>query len=120
MKIGTKSVLFGAHCFLWHWFFVAWGWYQLHGFKRVEIGFVSVPPPQAFDPRPVRASLWSIRLWIAFMVHDLGYIGKPNMDGIEGESHPLLGARIMSRLFDRQHLQVLRVEGEHTWPSRAR
>jgi hypothetical protein len=23
-------------------------------------------------------------LWIAFFVHDLGYLGKPNMDGPEG------------------------------------
>jgi len=40
--------------------FVAWGWWTLYGFP--------------FDPR----------LWVAFFVHDLGYIGKPNMDGPEG------------------------------------
>jgi hypothetical protein len=76
MRIGTKSVLFGAHCFFLHPFFVAMGWWKLYGFP--------------YDPR----------LWVAFFVHDLGYIGKPDMDGPEGESHPWLGAKICSWLFD--------------------
>lgn len=76
MTIGTKSVLFGAHQFLIHPWFVAWAWWRLYGFP--------------LDPR----------LWVAFFVHDIGYIGKPNMDGPEGEEHPLFGARLMSRLFD--------------------
>lgn len=75
MTIGTKSVLYGAHCFLLHPFFVAWGWWKLNGFP--------------LDPR----------LWFAFFLHDVGYVGKPNMDGPEGESHPELGASIMGRLF---------------------
>lgn len=78
MRIGTRSVLYGAHCFLLHPWFVALAWWKLYGFP--------------FDPR----------LWVAFFVHDLGYIGKPNMDGVEGEIHPLVGARIMTRLFDRE------------------
>lgn len=76
MKIGTKSALFGAHQFLIHPWFVAYAWWTLFGFP------------------------WDPRLWVAFFVHDLGYIGKPNMDGPEGETHPRLGARIMSILFD--------------------
>lgn len=76
MKIGTKSVLFGAHQFLLHPLFVAVAWWRLYGFP------------------------WDPRLWVAFFVHDLGYWGKPNMDGPEGEEHPWLGARIMGRLFD--------------------
>lgn len=76
MKIGTRSVLFGAHCFLIHWAFVAEGWRRLFGFP------------------------WDPRLWVLFFVHDLGYIGKPNMDGPEGETHPILGAQIMHALFD--------------------
>jgi hypothetical protein len=55
MKVGTKSVLFGAHCFLIHPFFVAAAWIKLYGFP------------------------WDPRLWIAFFVHDLGYFGKPNI-----------------------------------------
>lgn len=76
MQIGTKSVLFGAHCFVFHWLYVAEGWRRLYGFP--------------FDPR----------LWVAFVVHDLGYIGKPNMDGDEGERHVYLGATIMGQVFD--------------------
>lgn len=77
MTIGTKSVLYGAHCFLLHPWFVAYAWWTLYGFP--------------FDPR----------LWFAFCVHDLGYIGKPNMDGPEGETHPRFGAEIMRALFGR-------------------
>jgi len=76
MKIGTKSILFGAHQFLLHPVFVAWAWIQLYGFP------------------------WDPRVWIAFFVHDLGYWGKPNMDGPEGETHVELGARIMHFIFD--------------------
>jgi hypothetical protein len=76
MKIGTKSVLFGAHAFWMHPWFVALAWWKLYGFP--------------FDPR----------LWFAFFLHDIGYWGKPNMDGPEGESHPELGASIMGALFD--------------------
>ncbi len=78
MKIGTKSVLFGAHCFFIHPWFVAIGWWKLYGFP--------------YDPR----------LWIAFFVHDIGYIGKSNMDGSEGELHPYWGAFVMGALFGRQ------------------
>lgn len=75
MKLGTKSVLFGAHQFLLHPLFVAWAWWVIYGFP--------------FDPR----------LWIAFFLHDIGYIGKPNMDGKEGERHVEFGANVMGALF---------------------
>jgi hypothetical protein len=77
MRVGTKSVLFGAHCFLLHWLFVAAAWWKLYGFP------------------------WDPRLWICFFVHDLGYLGKPNMDGPEGETHVEFGAKIMG-LFGRK------------------
>jgi len=75
VNIGTKSVLFGVHQFAIHPWFVAWGWWQLYGFP------------------------WDPRLWLAFVLHDLGYIGKPNLDGPEGEQHPHWAANVMSRLF---------------------
>lgn len=87
MKIGTKSVLFGAHCFFLHPWFVALGWWKLHGFRKVR-------------DRYVTTSLLDPRLWLAFFLHDIGYLGKPNMDGPEGEEHPLGGAEIMHALFD--------------------
>lgn len=76
MKVGTKSILWGAHQFLVHPLFVARAWWKLYGFP------------------------WNPRLWVAFFVHDLGYWGTPNMDGPEGENHVSFGARVMAQLFD--------------------
>ena len=75
MKIGTKSVLFGAHQFILHPIVIAISWTMLYGLPR--------------DPR----------LFVAFLVHDWGYVGKGDMDGVEGESHPIRGAAIMRLLF---------------------
>jgi len=76
MRVGTKSILFGAHQFIIHPIFVFIAWWKLYSFP--------------FDPR----------LWIAFVVHDLGYWGKPNMDGPEGDRHVEFGANAMYNLFD--------------------
>lgn len=78
MNVGTKSVLFGAHQFLIHPWFVALAWWKLYGFPL------------------------DLRLWIAFFVHDLGYVGKPNMDGPEGEAHVEFGAHLMAWLFGQE------------------
>lgn len=78
MKVGTKSVLFGAHQFLIHPIIVARAWSRLYGFPIDH------------------------RLWVAFFVHDVGYIGKPNMDGDEGETHVETGAKIMGKLFGKE------------------
>jgi len=75
MKIGTRSILFGAHQFLLHPVLLAVAWRKLYGFP--------------LDPR----------LWVAFFVHDLGYFGCSNMDGPEGEKHVEFGARLMRSLF---------------------
>ena len=45
---------------------------------------------------------WDPRLWAAFFVHDLGYFGKPNMDGAEGERHVEWGAGVMGKLFGKE------------------
>jgi hypothetical protein len=75
MKLGTKSILFGAHQFLIHPLCLALAWWKLYG--------------APLDPR----------LWIAFLVHDWGYWGLGDMDGEEGQRHPELGGYIMARLF---------------------
>jgi len=74
-SIGTRSLLFGVHCWFIHPLFVFVAWWQLYGFP------------------------WDIRLWIAFFVHDLGYLGKPNMDGPEGERHVVFAAEWMGSRF---------------------
>ena len=75
MKVGTKSVLFGVHAIWIHPFFVACAWWKLFGFP------------------------WDFRLWLAFFLHDVGYVGKRDMDGHEGEQHVALGGRIMGSIF---------------------
>ena len=77
MKLGTKSLLFGAHCFFVHPFCVLIAWIKIYGFP--------------FDPR----------IWIAILVHDWGYWGKPDMDGLLGKMHPYLGAKIMSHYLEK-------------------
>ena len=79
MRIGTKSLLFGAHQFVLHPFFLAIAWRKLYG---------SFPT----DPR----------IWLAFVVHDWGYWGCPNMDGDEGKLHPWRAARWFTSWFDRR------------------
>lgn len=78
MRVGTKSVLWGAHCFFIHPWFVAAAWWKLYGFPS--------------DPR----------LWMAFFLHDLGYWGCPNMDGPEGERHVEWAAQLMDRWFGQE------------------
>lgn len=77
MKIGTKSVLFGVHQFIWHPITVGVAWRRL------------------FKVWPT----W--REWVCIFVHDLGYWGKPNMDGTEGREHPVFGAHMAQMLLDR-------------------
>lgn len=76
MKLGLKSLLYGAHAFYLHGWFVAAAWWKLYGFP--------------FDPR----------LWFAFFLHDIGYYRCADMDGEEGKEHPRLGAALMHKLFD--------------------
>lgn len=73
--MGTRSLLFGYHQFILHPLVLAVAWTKLYGFPRD----------------------W--RLWMAFFVHDLGYVGKNQMDGPDGELHPYFGARFMHSFF---------------------
>lgn len=74
MNVGTKSILFGVHAFWWHPFTVALAWRRLY-------------------------RKWPNRYeWCAILCHDLGYLGKPNMDGKEGREHPIVGARWAGKL----------------------
>lgn len=78
LPVGTKSLLFGVHCWFIHPFVVALAWKRLYGWPT------------------------DIRIWAAFIVHDWGYWGHTAMDSPEAEQHPVLGARIMHWLFDRR------------------
>lgn len=69
MKTGTKSVLFGVHQFIWHPVTVWLAWLDLYGCP----------------------TWWEL---VCIIVHDIGYIGKSEMDGPEGHKHPELGAKV--------------------------
>ena len=84
MTIGTRSVLFGVHSIFVHPFFVALAWWRLYGFPH------------------------DTRLWLAFMLHDAGYIGRTSMEGPEAETHVELGARIMGTLFGAEWAEFCR------------
>ena len=68
MNVGTKSLLFGVHQFLWHPITVLIAWIELYGFPE-----------------------W--RELVCIVIHDWGYWGSPNMDGEEGEEHPRWAAK---------------------------
>lgn len=74
MNIGTRSLLFGVHQFLWHPLTVGRAWRALVG----------------------RWPSW--REWICIFLHDVGYWGKPNIDGPEGRRHPEVGAKLVGKL----------------------
>lgn len=78
MKIGTKSLLFGVHQFLWHPWTVLQAWRILYPQSRV-----------------------GVPLLISIFCHDLGYFGCPNMDGPEGKLHPEVGAKLARWLVQR-------------------
>lgn len=75
MRIGTRSLIFGAHQFALHPLFVAWAWTKIYG----------APPGP--------------RTWLAILIHDWGYWGKASMDGPDGERHVEFAASVMARLF---------------------
>ena len=95
MRLGTKSLLFGVHQFLLHPFFVAAAWWQLYGWRSVVMCTES--KCRACDLRTT--SLWDWRLWLGFFAHDMGYWGSPDMDGKQGEQHPIRGAQLLAHRF---------------------
>lgn len=87
IPVGTKSILVGAHQFILHPIYLACAWMELYGFPK--------------DPR----------LWVVFFVHDLGYLGMPNMDGPEGEKHVEWAANFIHRWFDQEATEELILGG---------
>jgi hypothetical protein len=77
MRVGTKSVLFGAHAFYFHPIAVLVAYTRLFGFPC--------------DPR----------LLFAIGLHDWGYWGMESVEGVGSEEHVELGGRIMDRLCGR-------------------
>jgi hypothetical protein len=74
MKIGTKSLLFGCHQFLWHPLTVALAYRKLFRRWPDSVGCLCI------------------------LVHDWGYWGCGDIDGKEGKLHPLLGAKLAGKI----------------------
>lgn len=75
MNIGTKSILFGTHQFIIHPAMVARAW------------------------RIIYRQWPSIHEWCAIITHDLGYWGSRDIDGGNGEMHPVYAAKWWYRNF---------------------
>lgn len=88
MNVGTKSLLFGVHQFLWHPITVLIAWWKLYG-------------------RPDWKEV------VCILIHDWGYWGSPNMDGEEGERHPELAADIALALFGVYHYFLCLLHSRH-------
>lgn len=88
MKVGTKSLLFGVHQVIIHPITVYRAWKTLYG-------------------RP------SWRETVCIIIHDWGYVGKPNMDGVEGESHPEFAAKLAYRLFGKRYGDMCLYHSRH-------
>jgi len=88
MNIGTKSLLFGVHQFMWHPFTVWLAWRKLYG-------------------RPSANEL------ICIVIHDWGYWNKPNMDGAEGEKHPEFAADLAARILGAEYGKLCRYHSRH-------
>jgi len=87
MKIGTRSVLFGVHQFLFHPFTVVLAWRSLY--KRWP-------------------HWWEL---VAIFCHDLGYTGLPNLDGPEGQQHPRRGANLTTKVVFKLGYWLRRLKG---------
>jgi hypothetical protein len=88
MKCGTKSILFGIHQVFIHPVVVYKAWKHLYG-------------------KPAWREL------ICIIVHDWGYWGKPNLDGIEGTTHPELGAKLAGKLLGAEYEQMCLCHSRH-------
>lgn len=85
MKLGTKSLLWGAHQFILHPIFVFIAWRKFYRPNPTDKGITRKPPGLAG------------RI-LASIVHDWGYWGCPTMDGPCGDQHSVWGANLVYRL----------------------
>ena len=74
MNVGTKSLLFGIHQFIWHPVTVVLAWQAIY--KRWP-------------------AWWEL---VAIVLHDVGYWGCSDMDGPSGRPHPLKGAALTRKV----------------------
>lgn len=83
MKIGTKTILFGVHQFVLHPYLVTLAWRRVYG-------------------------EWpSFLELLAIVFHDVGYIGKADLNGVEGVTHPEFGAKLIGYFFGLEYRDLV-------------
>lgn len=88
MKIGTKSLLFGVHQFIWHPLTVTLAWKKLY-------------------------HTWpSFKELLCIIVHDWGYWGSDNIDGTVGELHPQRSAQII-KFLGKKYVDLVVLHSRH-------
>lgn len=97
MRIGTKSLLFGAHQFIIH------------------------PTTVLLSAIKMRGGLPNYKECICIFVHDWGYWGCENMEGEDGQNHPEGGALLANTLLDHNfRMGVGHVVGDDKWDTKAK
>lgn len=86
MPVGTRSLLYGVHTPIIHSVVITIAWFKLFGFRRDVI------------PKANNIINQYFLLLLCFIFHDIGYWGCKNMDGYEGEMHPVRGANLIFRI----------------------
>ena len=89
-NVGTRSVLFGVHQVFIHPVFVAYAWLKLYG----------IYPDTCYKSFSLDLPKYWFKLIFCFVVHDWGYYGKSEMDGPEGDTHPIFGAELAHKFLD--------------------
>ena len=90
MKVGTKSLFWGVHQVFLHPIFVAIAWNRLYGWY----------PDHCYRSWSLDLPKYWLSLILCFIVHDWGYFGLSEMDGPEGDKHPVFGAQIAHLCLD--------------------
>ena len=83
MRIGTKTLVFGGHQVLLHPLFVVMAWRRLYH------------------------CLPSWREMVCIAIHDWGYWGKPDIDGEQGEQHPMWAAKKVGRWWGARYYNLV-------------
>lgn len=89
ISVGTKSLLFGVHQFIWHPITVWIAWVKLY--KQYPT--------------------WRESCCIVF--HDWGYWGYESMDGNNGMAHPRVGAELAEFLFGEEYYKFVKYHSRY-------
>lgn len=88
MRTGTKSLLFGVHQFIWHPITVHLAWRRLFGWP-------------------------SLRETACIFIHDWGYWGCEEMEGVHSAKRVLVAAAIADLLFGRPYYDLILLQNRY-------